>query len=137
VPGSAYFVPTDEASLTATAGRALQGLGCDNCNGRRMSWYMPGVQSPSLLSGYNLPPPLAGLGRLGAGAGSGRFNRAVARGIYELPFVQVPGQAARGLGQFSSDPVTTILGWIFAAAAVTGLASMAAPGHHRRRRRRA
>lgn len=121
MPNSAYHVPTDEAALTATAGRSLQGLGCSSCAGRgRLSWYLPGVLSPSQLAGFGdrLPPslgaaysyPVDGLGRLGAGAGSGRYNRAVDRGMYALPFVPFPGQGSRGLGQISADPSMLFLG---------------------------
>lgn len=116
---SAYYVPTDEASLTATAGRSLQGLGCSSCSGGgRLSWYIPGVLSPSQLAGYHLPPalgaaysyPVDGLGRLGAGAGSGRYNRAVDRSVYQLPFLPFPGQGSRGLGQISADPTILFVG---------------------------
>lgn len=106
---SAYFVPTQEASLTATAARTLQGLGCDGCGGRSMSWYLPGVLSPSQLAGLGMPLP-PGLGYLGAGAGSGRYNRSVDRGVYQLPFVSFPGQGGRGLGDLSVDPTFLFVG---------------------------
>jgi len=123
---SAYVVPTPEASLTAIAGRALQGLGCGNCPSKglgcascrqmlqqqgapvNMGYYIRGVPAPgSLLSGYVLPPTLSGLG---AGSGPGRFNRAVSRGIYTLPFEPQPFGGSRGLGQLSVDPTLLIAG---------------------------
>jgi len=128
VARSAYVVPTPEASLTATAGRALQGfsLGCDGCSVKglgcsscrqllqsqgaptALSYYIRGVPAPgSLLSGYVLPPSLSGLG---AGSGPGRFNRAVARGIYTEPFVSRPFAGSRGLGQLEVDPTLLIAG---------------------------
>jgi hypothetical protein len=125
MPGSAYHVPTEEATLTAVAGRALQGLGCEGCARPGMGWYVRGTQHPALL------------GSLGIGAGSGRFNRAIARGIYQLPFTQAstpgsyglgrPGPGMRGLGVDFSDPGTllmmvgggALLWWLFKGGRAT------------------
>lgn len=152
---SAYFVPTPEASLTAAAARGLQGLGCggdcSRCNAKcparmgqfplvpavarsaKLAWYLPGVPSPSNLSwfGDRLPP---GLGDLGAGAGSGRFNRAVARGIYTLPFTSAPGQGGAGLGQLEVSP-----GLLLSGIGLLALGMFLLGGKHgpRIRRRRA
>jgi len=140
---SAYYVPTPEAALTAIAARSLQGLGCANCantscagcvsglgqffprlpaiaRSAKLAFYLPGVQSPAQLTGLRgigdrLPPMLGRLSRLGAGAGdSSRFNRAVARGMYALPFQNATAQGNAGLGrlgQISVDP-TLLLGGI-------------------------
>ena len=117
---SAYFVPTPEASLTAVAGRALQGCQ-DGCT--RMGWYIPGAPSPSLLSG------------LGIGAGSGRFNRSVARGVYQLPFVQSSSAGSYGLGQVETDATTLIVGGILLAAAAFIFGGRTIPRAQRRVRR--
>jgi hypothetical protein len=147
---SAYYVPTHEASLTAAAARGLQdGLGCAKCGpgmgqfpgvavfGRasKLAWYMPGVQSPSLLSGFGnrLPPALGGLGGLGAGSGGGRFNRSVSRGMYQLPFVETAGQGSKGLGQLP-DPMSLV--YLGIAALGLGLFFFGGKKHGRIRRRR-
>jgi hypothetical protein len=116
---SAYYVPTPEASLTAVAARALQGC-ADGCS---MGWYMPGTQSPALLSG------------LGVGAGSGRFNRALARGVYQLPFVQASTPGSYGLGQVETDATTLIVGGILLAAAAFIFGGRTIPRAQRRVRR--
>jgi len=125
MPGNAYFVPTPEAALTAVAARSLQGLGCGTCRQRlqnqgapvlmsglrrlhgigdrlppQLAFYLPGVPSPSQLQG------LAGLG---AGPAD-QFNRAVARGIYTVPFLHARAQGSRHLGQLDVDPTTLLVG---------------------------
>lgn len=132
---AAYFVPTEEATLTTVAGRALQGLGCGiACRSKQMGWYMRGVQSPALLGWYmpgvQSPSLLSGLG---AGSGSGRFNRSVARGVYQLPFVESAPQGGYGLGQLSVDPTLLLLGIGTLAAAMFLLGGKTMPRFRRRR----
>jgi len=125
VPASAYYVPTREATLTAAAARGLQGLGCApgcGCGPKnRLSWYLPGVSSPALLSG------------LGEGAGGGRFNRSVSRGMYRLPFVGAAGQGGAGLGQLAADPTLLLGGIALLALAMFLFGSKHGPRIHKRR----
>ena len=74
-----YFTPPG-GDVTANFARSLTGYA-------PMSWYVPGVRTD--LHG------LAG--------GAPRFNRSVARGMYQLPFVDAPPRGY-GLGQISVDP---------------------------------
>lgn len=137
--GSAYVVPTPEASLTVTAGRALQGLGCGACQRMRMNAYGPASRliesqggpiamnyyfreapAPGALNYYMRETPRPGsllngyalpplLSGLGAGPAS-RFNRAVARGVYTDPFISQPFGGNRGLGDLTVDPTMLFLG---------------------------
>jgi hypothetical protein len=82
-----------------------------------LAWYMPGVQSPSQLAG------------LGAGAASGRFNRSVSRGVYQLPFVEANAQGHSALGQLPGGMTLVYLG-----IAALGLGMLFMGGRRRIRR---
>lgn len=100
----AYYTPTPEAVQTAAYGRSLMGQA-------RMNFYMP-----------DIPRDLNGLGAL-------RFNRAVARGMYQMPFVETP--PAGQLGQLQADPTM-----LFAGVGILGLGLFLLGRKHPRRSRR-
>lgn len=75
-----YFTPTPEAAMTAAYGRSLMGH-------VPMGYYVP-----------NAPRELNGLGAL-------RFNRAVARGMYTMPFRETtPAGQLGAFGEVAVDP---------------------------------
>lgn len=78
-----YFTPPG-GDVTANYARSLTGHA-------PMSFYLPRIRQ-----GLN------GLGAL-------RFNRSVARGVYQLPFYEAPPQGP-GLGQLEVDPTTLGVG---------------------------